>query len=322
MFIEQQAFNEIKRSLPINAVELLILDSDENILMFKRANEPAKDQWWFPGGRILFAETRMDAAKRVLKDECGITKFDIRKIGMFEYIVENNTDNYHQHIITTVYVVKSFEKNIKIDAQTSTYLWQTSSAWMKNVKHDFLTCLLANFKKETLQYNATSFYMEEIINVNDKFIKPELYNIILKALSVPCVDLVVTNSVREILLVKRKNAPAKDEWWVPGGRVLFGEKRIDTAKRKLKEECGIEANSFKEILDFEFVFNTPGSQVFHNVTTLYEVSVDNEKVVLDNQSSEYSWRSAGAWLNEELDDFIRNLIENKIRNGQDGKALN
>ena len=324
MFIEQQAFNKIKQSLPLNAVELIILDSADRILLFKRANEPAKDQWWLPGGRILFAEKRLEAATRLLKEECGITEFEIQKLGMFEYMVENNTDKYYQHIISTVYVVKSFEKNhINIDSQTSSYLWQTPAEWAKIIKHDFLIGLLVNFKPNLSQNSITSFCMKELNpNEKNKFIKPELYNLILQALSIPCVDLLVTNTAEEILLVKRKNAPAKDEWWVPGGRILFGEKRTDTAKRKLKEECGLEANDFKEVMDVEFIFDTPGTQTFHNIATLYEVRVRQEKVTLDEQSFEYSWRSADAWLKEKLADFIKNVIEKKLGNGQTEKTFN
>jgi colanic acid biosynthesis protein WcaH len=313
MFIEQKDFNEIKQVLPINAVELLIVDADENILLFKRTNEPAKDEWWLPGGRIRFTETRLDAAKRLLKEECGVENIDMKKLGMFEYMVNNDTENYQQHVISTIYIVKLIEtENIIIDSQTSEYAWKNATEWNRQLKNNFLTSLLTEYK--TLSFSATSFYMNEINSTDkNKFIRTELYNIILQAMSVPCVDILVTNKANEVLLIKRKNAPAKDEWWIVGGRILFGEKRIDTAKRKVIEECGLEANAIKELTDFEFVFNTPGQQIIHNVSTIYETQVDSNQVQLDNQSSEYKWKSAEDWLKEPLDDFIKNLLINKIQ---------
>ncbi len=186
MFIEQKDFNEIKQVLPINAVELLILDANENILLFKRTNEPAKDEWWLPGGRIRFTETRIDAAKRLLKEECGVENINMQKSGMVEYMVNNETENYQQHVISTIYIVKLIDaKNIVVDSQTSEYAWKSATEWQKQLKNGFLSSLLTEYK--TPSFCATSFYMNEINSTDkNKFIRPELYNIILQAMSGPC----------------------------------------------------------------------------------------------------------------------------------------
>lgn len=327
MYIEQQIFNEIKRSLPINAVELIIMDEADNILLFKRAHEPAQNHWWMPGGRVLFAETRIKAAKRLLQTECGITKFSIQKFGMFEYLVENRTDNYNQHIIATVYIVRlSEQSSVTIDGQTISYIWQKPAECLKFIKHDFLKYLIKHFSGKNSGLNPNelykgSFHMKEVYS-KDKFIRPELYNIVLKSLPVPCVDLLVINAANEILLVKRKNAPAKGKWWLPGGRIFFAERRIDTAKRKLKEECGLEADDYKEITDFEFIFNAAGEQMLHSITTLYEVKVTEQNVIIDDQSLEYSWKSPDEWLTEETDYFIKNIMENRTGNEQIRETFN
>ena len=44
-----------------------------------------------------------------------------------------------------------------------------------------------------------------------------------------------------LLLVKRANEPAKDQWAFPGGRVERGEKLEAAARRELLEETGMEA---------------------------------------------------------------------------------
>lgn len=44
-----------------------------------------------------------------------------------------------------------------------------------------------------------------------------------------------------LLLVKRANDPAKNQWAFPGGRVERGEKLEAAARRELLEETGLEA---------------------------------------------------------------------------------
>src|SRR4051812_35043988 len=43
----------------------------------------------------------------------------------------------------------------------------------------------------------------------------------------------------QLLLGKRKNTYGAGDWGLPGGRLEYGEKLIDAAKRELAEELGI-----------------------------------------------------------------------------------
>ena len=72
-----------------------------------------------------------------------------------------------------------------------------------------------------------------------KRIKDALYKQIIGNVPLACVDVAI---VREgaVLLVKRKDRPARGQWWLPGGRVLKGEKMVETAKRKALEEVGLD----------------------------------------------------------------------------------
>ncbi len=71
-----------------------------------------------------------------------------------------------------------------------------------------------------------------------KWISQTLYNQILENMPIACVDIAIV-AQGTVLLVKRGDAPARGEWWVPGGRVVKGEKMRDTASRKAQEEVGI-----------------------------------------------------------------------------------
>ena len=143
-------------------------------------------------------------------------------------------------------------------------------------------------------------------------IPEQLYKKIIKVMPVPCVDLLITNTQGKVLLVKRKNEPAKGQWWFPGGRVYFGETRQAAAIRKLKEECGLVAEDVTEIGTYDVILDIPNMKgLSHGITTLFSVDVgENPPLVLDPQNLEAEWRTSKDWLQETLHFFIsRNLTK-------------
>ena len=57
---------------------------------------------------------------------------------------------------------------------------------------------------------------------------------------VPSVNVVVTNSAGEVLLIRRSD---NDNWAVPGGAVDLGESLVQAAVRETREETGSIARS-------------------------------------------------------------------------------
>ena len=124
---------------------------------------------------------------------------------------------------------------------------------------------------------------------------------------IPCVDLIVADDHGQVLLARRKNEPAMGEWWFPGGRVHYLETRVDTAIRKLREECGLESDQLIELGTFDVIVERSdnGSKV-HGITTLYYAKVSlHQTLRLDSQSSEAQWRLPVEWLSLELHPFIQ-----------------
>lgn len=50
---------------------------------------------------------------------------------------------------------------------------------------------------------------------------------------------VVFNSIGEVLLIQRNQAPAKGMWSVPGGKIDPGESLVETCRREIEEETGL-----------------------------------------------------------------------------------
>lgn len=142
-------------------------------------------------------------------------------------------------------------------------------------------------------------------------IPSEHYDQILKIMPIPCVDLVVQDRDGLILLLKRKNEPAKGQWWFPGGRVHYMETRHDAAIRKLKEECGLESTEFQEWGTFDIMLENPhSSSIAHGITTVFFMRIDSHNgFQLDEQSITFDWKTLDDWKKITLQPFITNILE-------------
>jgi len=89
-------------------------------------------------------------------------------------------------------------------------------------------------------------------------IQLELYKKVLAVVPILTVDIVIVHRGK-FLLLKRAIAPAKGQWWTPGGRVLKGEKLEDAVRRKAKEEAGVSVKIIK-LLGADGVFWKKGAQ--------------------------------------------------------------
>jgi colanic acid biosynthesis protein WcaH len=122
-------------------------------------------------------------------------------------------------------------------------------------------------------------------------IPQHLYNRILTNVPIACVDIAIV-ARGTVLLVKRKDAPAKGQWWVPGGRVLKGEMMRTTALRKARDEVGIECHVGPIIHTAETIFDDgPCGIPVHSINAcffLYPVE-KSFNCNLDGHHLEYQW---------------------------------
>jgi colanic acid biosynthesis protein WcaH len=86
-FIPENEWESIVRNVPLVSVDLVI-EHDGGVLLGKRENEPAKDEWFVPGGRVSENEPRTDAVHRVAKDELGEAVVIDDCLGTYEHFYE------------------------------------------------------------------------------------------------------------------------------------------------------------------------------------------------------------------------------------------
>jgi 8-oxo-dGTP diphosphatase len=74
----------------------------------------------------------------------------------------------------------------------------------------------------------------------------------------------------EVLLVKRKRAPYKGQWSIPGGKQELGETVTQAARRELMEETGVEVNELTliDVVDI-IVRDEEGKILYHYIVADY-----------------------------------------------------
>ena len=69
-----------------------------------------------------------------------------------------------------------------------------------------------------------------------------------------------------VLLVKRGNPPAEEDWAIPGGSVRLGESLQEAAEREILEETGITIRAGAPVYIFDFIDRDETDRVrFHYV---------------------------------------------------------
>lgn len=74
----------------------------------------------------------------------------------------------------------------------------------------------------------------------------------------------------EVLLVKRKKAPYKGQWSIPGGKQRLGETVTQASRRELMEETGVEVNELTliDVIDI-IVPDEEGKILYHYIVADY-----------------------------------------------------
>ncbi len=85
-WIRPAEWKVIVKNVPIVSVDLVVL-SPSGVVLGKRANEPAKGEWFVPGGRVQKNERLIAAVDRIAAEELGVESVAIQEsLGCYEHI--------------------------------------------------------------------------------------------------------------------------------------------------------------------------------------------------------------------------------------------
>mgnify|MGYP001216333559 FL=1 len=128
MIIEENLYKDIIHALPILCVDLLIKNSDGKHLLHLRDNEPLKNEWWVPGGRVHKEEKIHRAASRKCKEELGLVLTNWKIVGIYEDTYDKNsfeTSTIFHGVSIVLAVLKDIDENeIILDEQSSKWTYR------------------------------------------------------------------------------------------------------------------------------------------------------------------------------------------------------
>jgi colanic acid biosynthesis protein WcaH len=116
------------------------------------------------------------------------------------------------------------------------------------------------------------------------------------------IDLVVRNAAGEMLVGWRRNRPARDTWFVPGGRIGKDERIAAAFTRLAQDELNaalrIEDARFLGVFEHLYGDNFAGEPGFgtHYVVLAYAVQAAADLALPEAQHSRYRWISDAALL--------------------------
>jgi len=116
------------------------------------------------------------------------------------------------------------------------------------------------------------------------------------AFPIPVVRLIIKNAKDEVLILRRAgSAHATGFWCLPGGKVDYCDTVEESAVRELQEETSLVCNSLRFLFYQDSLPPEPGGM---HCINLYFACAVSGTVVLNNESSEFSWISR-----EDIDEY-------------------
>lgn len=107
---------------PLVGVGVITFNSDRQVLLVRRGNEPAKSLWALPGGLVELGERVRDAGIREVKEECNIDIDPVDVISVVDLILQDAEGKIKYHYVLIDYLAKFVSGELKpqsdvIDAQ-------------------------------------------------------------------------------------------------------------------------------------------------------------------------------------------------------------
>jgi len=115
-YVPEDLFAELTARMPQVCVEV-VLETGDGVLLARRANEPAKGEWFWPGGRLYKGEELTEAARRVAREELGIEVSVEERLGVYSHFWETSAvgDGVSRHTVNLDYRVTPVGEEVEIE---------------------------------------------------------------------------------------------------------------------------------------------------------------------------------------------------------------
>ena len=126
--LDTKTFKTVIENTPLVSIDLCLV-CDGQVLLGKRTNEPLKDEWFTPGGRIHKNETWQHALLRIVKAELGLCDTaveDFALMGMWDHFYNNSAldQNTSTHYVNLPHYAEFKSKpQIVLDDQHGEFKW-------------------------------------------------------------------------------------------------------------------------------------------------------------------------------------------------------
>lgn len=119
-WISDEEWATIVRRVPIVSVDLVV-SFDDHLILGRRRNEPAKGEWFVPGGRVHKHERLTEAVHRVARTELGVEVTIAERLGVYEHFYEaaDVADADGKHYVANGFVVRATDDPTAADGQHS-----------------------------------------------------------------------------------------------------------------------------------------------------------------------------------------------------------
>ena len=132
------------------------------------------------------------------------------------------------------------------------------------------------------------------------WIDRDLFLKIRESMPLASVDILAVHEGR-LLLMRRANNPGKGIWFLPGGRIRYGETIEETVLRELDEETGLTARNVEAKGSMTHFWSDA-----HYVTTIHRVDVAGSEIRMDDEHDGYMWVSE---LPDDAHPLVREMAE-------------
>jgi len=199
------------------------------LLLTKRKSQLGKGSWGSVGGKLEYLETPIECLKREVKEELGIEVLNL------ELLVISNIVSPGDHWLDITFK-GDIKGDPKIAKEEVKKLEKVGFYSIKNPPQPLFIPVK----------NGVEAYKSHKILFDMRVGKEHVSGIVKSEKNKATVGVnVVVKRQGKLLMGKRKGVAGEGSWGLPGGRLEFGEKIFDCAKRELMEEVGLKAKNLE-----------------------------------------------------------------------------